>query len=96
MILSIYWVFLCGFLGSCSVEVVNLYHAYSEGRGKYVLPARYRRTGFWIVRFLLALIAGGLAVAYDIDKPLLAVNIGAATPLIIQALGKGLADQVSN
>jgi hypothetical protein len=55
-----------------------------------VLPERYRRPGFWVVRFILALLAGGLAVAHAIDKPLLAINIGAATPLIIQALATGI------
>src|SRR2546421_6014124 len=95
MIISIYWIFLCGFLGSCAVEVVNLYHTYNvDTESDYVLPKRYRRVGFWVIRLLLALIAGGLAVAYKINKPLLAINIGAATPLIIQALGQGLKNQL--
>ena len=41
---------------------------------------------------MLAIIAGGLAVAYEITTPLLAINVGAATPLILQALGRGLLD----
>jgi hypothetical protein len=40
-------------------------------------------------RVFLSLLAGGLAVAYDIDRPLLALNIGASTPLIFQALAQG-------
>jgi hypothetical protein len=35
--------------------------------------------------------AGGLAHAYGIkDNPLLAINIGASAPLILQALSKGV------
>jgi hypothetical protein len=85
--------FSYGFAGSVAIEVVKLYHLYesadSKGR-KRALPPRYRRVGFWIVRLLLATIAGGLAIAYEIDRPLLAINIGVATPLILQALGQGL------
>jgi hypothetical protein len=36
------------------------------------------------------LVGGCLALAYEIDKPLLAANIGAATPLIIKAFAEGL------
>jgi hypothetical protein len=39
---------------------------------------------------LLAVVGGGLALAYDITKPLLAANIGAATPLIIKAFSEGI------
>lgn len=80
-------IFLWGFLGSIAVEVVSL-NQYFSGPG--TLPGRYKKTGFWVTRFLLALIAGGVSVAYEIKTPLLAVNVGAATPLIVQALAKGL------
>jgi hypothetical protein len=96
MRVSIYFVFLFGFLGSCAVEVVKLYEVYnSDLTGKKPLPKRYKRIGFWIIRLILAIMAGGLAVAYEIDKPLLAINIGAATPLIIQALGQGVKNPIS-
>ena len=81
-------VFLCGFGGSAAVEVVLLYQFYQVE--PFVLPERYTKTSFWVVRTLLAIIGGGLALAYDIDKPLLAANIGAATPLIIKAFAEGL------
>ncbi len=81
-------VFVWGFAGSVAVEVLNLYQVYHLPRIEF--PERYRRTGFYIVRFFVALIAGGLAIAYEIQKPLLAANVGAATPLIMQALAKGL------
>jgi len=81
-------IFLWGVGGSAAVEVVSIYqHLLSEQE----LPPRYSQVTFWVVRIFLALIGGGLAVAYNIgDKPLLAVNIGASTPLIIKSLADGI------
>jgi hypothetical protein len=80
--------FLWGCAGSLSVEVINLYAAY---QGPTIeIPERYKHVGFYVVRAVLTVLAGGLALAYEIDKPLLALNIGAATPLIIQALSQGV------
>jgi len=93
--MMVYEKFLYGFAGSFAIEIVTLYQIYTvalETKRKHILPNRYRRAGFWIVRFMLAIIAGGLAVAYEITTPLLAINVGAATPLILQALGRGLLD----
>lgn len=79
-------IFLWGFGGSVAVEIVRLNQQF------YIEPfkvhERYKKVVFWIVKFLLALVGGTLAIAYEIDKPLLAANIGAATPLIIQALSQ--------
>jgi hypothetical protein len=80
--------FLCGFGGSVAVEVVLLYQFMQDD--EFSLPERYYRPIFWIVRTLLAIMAGGLALAYQIDKPLLAGNTGAATPLIIKAFSEGI------
>jgi hypothetical protein len=80
--------FFWGFTGSAAVEVVMLNQFFQTE--PFSLPDRYRRPAFWVVRFLLAVIGGGLALAYEIDKPLLAANIGAATPLIIKAFSEGL------
>jgi hypothetical protein len=79
--------FLWGLGGSLGVEIVSL--AQHMGGGQPNLPKRYTIFSFYVVRILLAIVAGGLAVAYQIDKPLLAANIGAATPLILQALSQG-------
>lgn len=80
--------FLCGAGGSAAVEVVTINQFYHEE--PFRLPERYTRFGFWIVRVLLAVIAGGLAMAYKIDSPVLAINIGAATPLIVRAFSDGI------
>jgi hypothetical protein len=82
-------VFAWGLGGSLAVEVVELSKVYY--RSRYSLPYRYRLWHFYFSRIILSLVGGGLAVAYAIDKPLLAANIGAATPLLIEALSRGLA-----
>lgn len=83
-----YEIFLCGFAGSAAVDIVAAAQVYNAHT--IVVPERYKRTAFYVVRLLLAIVAGGLAVAYEIDKVLLAANIGAATPLIIQAFSQGI------
>jgi hypothetical protein len=80
--------FLWGFGGSAAVEVVTVYHHFTAESEQ--LPGRYKSGLFWVIRLLLAIVAGGLAVGYGIQDRLLAANIGAATPLIIQALAQGL------
>jgi hypothetical protein len=77
--------FLWGFMGSLAVEIVKIHYLLGTSRK---LPLRYTRPIYWIARLLLALTAGGLAVAYDIKTPVLALHVGAATPLIVQALGQ--------
>jgi hypothetical protein len=79
--------FFWGFAGSAAVEIVALLSFYYSESAR--LPRRYRRAGFWLTRVLLALLAGALAVGYDIDQAILAFNIGAATPLIITTLARG-------
>jgi len=79
-------IFLWGFGGSVAIEIVTIMQFFEQD--KIVFPERYSRITFYIVRFILAAIGGGLAVAYGIDKPLLAANIGAATPLIIRTFSQ--------
>jgi hypothetical protein len=80
--------FFCGMGGSIAIELVALYEAYQIEPFK--LPERYRKFWFYVIRLLLAMAAGGLAVAYEIDKPLLAVNVGVSAPLLLQTLARGL------
>ena len=77
-------VFLWAAFGSLAAEAINAYQAYQFKSGQ--LPARYRQIAFWIVRLLVACVAGGLAVAYGVDKAILAFHVGVACPLIVQKL----------
>jgi hypothetical protein len=80
-------VFVAGVVGSLAVEVVTAAQLYDGS--SHSLPDYYRKFGFYVLRLLLALVGGGLAIAYEVDKPLLAANIGAAAPLIIRTLVQG-------
>lgn len=79
-------IFLWGLLGSLAIEVVAAYQAINANHGR--LPVRYRRLPFLVVRIFLSLVAGGLAVAYEIQNALLAMHVGAATPLILQRFAR--------
>jgi len=74
-----------GAFGSIAIEVINIYQSYEQHNK---LPEKYKCLGYWIVRACVVVVSGVFAVSYEIDKPLLAINIGVATPLIIQAFGK--------
>lgn len=82
-------IFLWGFGGSMAVEVITLYGLFSID-AKKSLPRRYRQVGFWVTRIVLAIIAGGLALAYHVNSSLLAFHVGAATPLIVQTIARTL------
>lgn len=81
--------FAWGCAGSLAVEVVELHVAYRAGKR---IPARYRKVGFWLTRTALALIGGGVAVAYGAEQPLHAATVGAAAPLIVERMAKALPD----
>jgi hypothetical protein len=80
--------FFWGLLGSVAVETVTLLGFYYSSPME--LPERYARKGFWITRMVLAVLAGLIAVGYGIEQRILAFNIGAATPLIVTSLARGL------
>jgi len=77
--------FILGFCGSLAVEIVAMDELF---RRSTRLPARYHSWLFWFIRFFLACAGGGLAVAYKIENPIAAVQIGASAPLIIKGLAK--------
>ena len=77
--------FIEGFMGSGSIELVLLIEIYQS---EVPMPLHFRKPGFWVVRSLLAILAGILVCAYGIkDNPILAINVGASAPLILRALG---------
>jgi len=60
-------IFLLGFGGSWAAEVILLYQIYQR---EAPFPSRYGKVGFWVVRFLVAVIGGGLAVFYKLTDPI--------------------------
>jgi hypothetical protein len=82
--------FLWGAAGSAAVEVLIAYRLYERGAPT---PAHYSKPGFWIMRSLVAAVAGSLVVAHHImNQPLLSIHIGIATPAIFA----GLAEEIRN
>ena len=84
-------IFLSGMGGSAAIEILTIHQIYLSGTA---FPKRYKRFGFWITRALLAAAGGGLAFAYGISEVILAVNIGAATPLILSRLTESVDAQI--
>jgi len=79
-------IFLWGLGGSFAIEMVSLLSEMRTRSGN--VSAYYKNPTYWIVRVAVMGIAGGLAVAEDASKPLLAVNIGASAPAILQLLAQ--------
>jgi hypothetical protein len=85
--------FFRGFCGSAAVELITLLQIYHGPTIR--MPERYKRKGFWVVRLLLSVMAGGLAVGYKLDNPIVALNVGAATPSILIAFTRGYKENES-
>ncbi|MGC2658651.1 MAG: hypothetical protein WA324_11905 [Bryobacteraceae bacterium] len=79
--------FLWGAGGSLAIEILSLYSEIRTVNAAGV-PAYYKNPLFWFVRILVTAIAGALAVAEEATNPLLAINIGASAPAILQLLTK--------
>ena len=77
--------FFWGFGGSLAIELLTVFKYYNSGKS---LPRRYREFGYYLVRVLIAAVGGGLVIAYHIDKAILAINIGASTPLLLSSLSR--------
>lgn len=75
--------FLWGAAGSFAVEVVVLYLSLVTGRP---LARRFHRTSYWVVRLLVTVVAGIVAMAFQVQFPREAMEIGIATPLIVNSL----------
>jgi hypothetical protein len=79
--------FMWGFGGSVAAEIVILDRCFRKAAGR--LPDCYKHFWFYVVRALLAVAAGCLAIAYDVKNPVLALSIGIAAPLVIRNLKGG-------
>jgi hypothetical protein len=71
--------------GSFALEVISLYNEIKAQKSAG-LPAYYKSWVFWLVRLAVTAIAGALAVAEEASSKLLAINIGASAPAILQLL----------
>lgn len=78
--------FFLGFVGSWALEIVKVNQA--AGRGCFRLPRCWSDWRFYLFRFLLACVAGLLVLAYHVQNPVLALNIGAAAPLVIEGFSR--------
>ena len=80
--------FLWGFGGSLVAELITVLPIYYHK--PIVVPERFRRIDFWFARALLAVVAGGLALGYHIQSEILAANIGASAPSILNLFAQGV------
>jgi hypothetical protein len=88
--MSAFDAFVFGALGSAMVEIVSILSCFQRGK----FPRRYFKIWFWVTRLLLVISAGIIALAHDVPTKILAIHLGIATPLILQAFAKGpLADE---
>ena len=77
-------IFAAGFPGSVAVEIVTMDQLF---RRSVRLPEHYRHWPFRLIRIFLACLGGLLAVAYNVENPIAAFQIGLSTPAIIKSLG---------
>jgi hypothetical protein len=78
--------FFAGVLGSVAAELLRVFQTYSSGR----LPRRYREIGFWLVRATIAVMSGGVAVAFNAQSALQALYIGLSVPLVLNSLATSI------
>ena len=80
-----YWaVFFCGILGGLGGELIHWASLYRQN----VAAPYARKIGYWLVTVGLIATGGAMAVVYfgSSAQAIVAVHIGAATPLILQKL----------
>lgn len=78
--------FFWAFGANMAVELLDIQTSLKTGSR---LPVHHRTRIYWVVCLILASVAGFLAIAHNIKgNPLLAINIGVATPIILRSLGK--------
>jgi hypothetical protein len=79
--------FLFGMAGNIAVEVLKILGYFQRGR----FHRQYGDWRFWVVRSVLVLISGLMALAYSMSGqqiPALAFTIGAASPLLISQMAR--------
>lgn len=79
--------FLWGFGASLFVELLAIHHDFSVEPS---LSPKYAMPLYWCNRVLIAAGAGFVPVAYGVDSPMLAMQLGASAPLILEAMQRGV------
>lgn len=74
--------FVWGVAGSFAIEVVYLARILGSGRP---IPRKVRTRSYWIVRSLLGVVAGLVTVAFQAQAPIVAMEIGVATPFVVDS-----------
>lgn len=74
--------FVWGLTGSVAILVVAVNRSLSR---RARLPLHYRLPSYWANRGALMLVAGLVAVAFDVSTPLQAMWVGATAPLVVEA-----------
>ena len=80
-----------GIFGSLAVELVLIVTLLDVAKPKW--PEKYKHAGFVVARLAVAIASGMLAVAYNVQTPLLAINVGAAAPALFKTLAQGIKEQ---
>ncbi len=80
------WVFVFGCAGGFVAEYVGVWNLRKEE--PHLWPAYFKRFRYYAISAVMVLMGGGLAVIYGMNPmpAILALNIGASAPLIIQKL----------
>lgn len=78
--------FFWGCAGSAAIELIEVYRGYLAEPVRF--PERYKRVGFYVVRLLVVIVAGGMAYAHGTQTPVLAMQVGASAPLLLQLLSQ--------
>jgi len=86
-------VFWWGCVGSISVEVIEIFQYYRSDPIKF--PARYQKFLYYIIRILVACIAGCVVIALEAQNAKAAIGLGAAAPLIIDKFSQ-IRDSINN
>lgn len=84
--MTVWETFLWGAFGSIALEVITFWRAVR--RNRYIFSFEQRQIGYYVVRLVVAIIAGGVAVGVGAQSKLLAIHVGVAMPLIIEHFAK--------
>lgn len=71
-----------GCAGSAALEAVRFCERLRTSKSGRI-PVEYLRSGFWVRRLLLALVAGTVAAAWGVAQPIQGLALGASAPRLM-------------